>query len=65
MRLKLLFIVIVVRCGKLSVRGQTSQFTEQKTYFSEQIYVSHKEYTYNVKKTYKIGKNNVAKYYYK
>jgi thiol-disulfide isomerase/thioredoxin len=64
MRLKIFLILIVVLCGKLSVLGQASQLIERKTYFSEQIYLYHKEYTYKAKRAYKIGKEEVAASYY-
>lgn len=46
------------------VIGQTSLIPDRKTYFSEQIYLYHKEYTYKAKRAYKIGKNDVAESYY-
>lgn len=37
---------------------------ERKTYFSEQIYLYHQEYTYKAKRAYKIGKEEEAEELY-
>lgn len=64
MKLKVVILVIVLVHKSSHLLGQKSFFNDRKIYFSEQIYLYHKEYSYKAKRAYKIGKNDIAEYYY-
>lgn len=64
MKLKQAILVIILLHDFTLLIGQSDIIIDRKTYFSEQIYLYHQEYTYKAKRAYKIGKKDVAESYY-